>query len=91
MPPDFVAYKETPLFTQDTVPAALLRDHSTKRGVWGRIVVREGRLEYRIDIMNKRWNLDPGAPGTIPPEVPHAVQPLGKVAFLVRFFRAPAP
>ncbi len=89
MPSHFVAYKETPLFTQDTVPAALLRDHSTKRGVWARIEVQQGELDYRIDALRQQWTLDSGTPGTIPPEIPHAVSLRGPVSFLVRFFRAP--
>ena len=41
-------YRRTAIFTQATVPAALLRAHSTKDGVWGVVHVLEGRLGYRI-------------------------------------------
>src|SRR5690606_311089 len=47
--PDAVRpYRRTPVFTEATVPAALLRAHTTKAGTWGRILVLEGRLRYRI-------------------------------------------
>lgn len=91
MPVHFVAYKETPLFTERTVPAALLRDHSTKRGVWAQILVQEGCLGYRVDALQQSWELRPGTPGIIAPEIPHAVSLCGAVSFFVRFFRAPSP
>src|SRR6187549_1513171 len=37
LPPHFVAYKRTPVFTQDTLPEGLRHEHSTPPGVWARI------------------------------------------------------
>ena len=37
-------YRSTPIFDQDTIPAALQRRHDTKEGVWGVIRVLEGKL-----------------------------------------------
>src|SRR5690606_3716072 len=48
LPDDVAPYKRTPEFTQDTVPAGLVGEHRTKPGVWGKIVVLEGRLRYHI-------------------------------------------
>ena len=42
LPPGLEPYKRTPLFTGATVPAGLLKDHSTKEGTWGLINVEEG-------------------------------------------------
>ena len=42
------SYKRTPNFTENSVPAGLLADHSTKEGVWGLIHVTQGRLRYFI-------------------------------------------
>lgn len=39
LPPGAQAYKRTPVFTQDTVPAGLLRDHVTREGTWALIHV----------------------------------------------------
>ena len=47
-PTGFIAYQQTPVFTEHSVPAGLLRDHATKRGVWARIEVLAGALRYRI-------------------------------------------
>ncbi len=37
-------YRSTPVFDQDTLPAALRARHNTKAGVWGVIRVIEGEL-----------------------------------------------
>ncbi len=75
-------------FSEASIPAALRRSHSTKAGVWGRIVVLEGRLRYRIlepDIED--IELSPARPGIVEPEVPHEVEPIGPVRFRVDFYR----
>jgi tellurite resistance-related uncharacterized protein len=38
------AYRCTPVFDENTLPAGLRRAHRTKPGVWGAIRVLEGRL-----------------------------------------------
>ena len=35
IPEGAAPYKRTALFTNETVPLALMNDHSTKAGVWG--------------------------------------------------------
>jgi tellurite resistance-related uncharacterized protein len=47
LPPGLVAYKRTPEFDENTLPAGLKKAHSTKAGVWGVIHILEGRLIYR--------------------------------------------
>lgn len=90
MPSHFVPYKETPIFTTETVPAGLLRNHSCKRGVWGRIIVHAGVLRYHIERFEIHFDLTPGIEGVIPPEDIHCVEPLDdQMRFQVRFFRAP--
>jgi tellurite resistance-related uncharacterized protein len=90
LPEHFVVYRRTDDFTETTVPAGLRKDHATKRGVWGRIVVRDGRLRYRVEPPLARiFELGPEAPGIVVPEVRHAVDPLGAVRFHVEFLHAP--
>lgn len=90
LPPDAVAYKATPEFDQDTIPAALLGSHTTKAGTWGRIVVSRGRLLYRIlePALSEHW-LEPGRDGVVEPTVRHEVEPHGEVRFHVEFLRRP--
>ena len=81
------AYKKTAIFTNATVPQALLNDHRTKPGVWGLIQVERGSLEYTI-AGGETHVLTPGHPGVVEPEVTHFVRPVGETAFFVEFYRA---
>lgn len=88
LPPDAVPYQRTREFSQSTVPAGLLRRHTTKPGVWGRIQVLEGSLRYRIlEPVREEHVLTPERHGVVEPEVPHEVEPLGPVRFFVEFLR----
>ncbi|HKU40198.1 MAG TPA: DUF3565 domain-containing protein [Polyangiales bacterium] len=80
-------YKRTAEFTEQTIPKGLLKDHTTQAGVWARIVVREGALEYSFGQPRRSFVLDPAHPGIVKPEVPHQVRPLGAVSFRVEFLR----
>jgi tellurite methyltransferase len=83
LPAGLVAYKRTPSFTEESVPAALLRDHHTKAGVWAQIVVEEGKLEYACE--RGVFVLSPAVVGIIEPEAAHHVRPLSRVRFHVVF------
>jgi tellurite resistance-related uncharacterized protein len=88
-PEHFVAYKQTPEFTETSIPRALRKDHSTKPGVWARILVSAGRLRYRAPALGVDMEVSPDVIGIVVPEVPHSVEPLGAVRFHVAFYRAP--
>ena len=91
LPPGCAAYRSTPVFTEATVPPALLRSHRTAPGTWALIRVLEGRLLYRVLDPPSERVLDPsGAPGLVEPGVPHEVVPLGLVRFQVEFHRMTA-
>ena len=91
LPDDATVYKTTDEFTEATVPPGLRKDHSTKPGVWGRIVVTEGRLRYDVQPpLARTFDLDPATPGIVVPEVRHHVTPVGAVRFHVEFCRVPA-
>lgn len=88
IPPECRSYKKTPVFSEDTVPAGLLRAHRTKSGTWGRIVVLEGALIYRIlEPELETHFLNSEQSGVVEPEVLHEVEPNGKVKFYVDFHR----
>jgi tellurite resistance-related uncharacterized protein len=81
-------YKRTITFDAATTPAALRASHTTKPGVWGQIVVLEGRVLYVIENEeDAAFTLRPGVPGAIAPEVPHHVEPHAGARFFVRFLR----
>ncbi len=87
-------YKRTATFTEASVPAALLNDHSTKDGAWGLIHVEEGRLRYFVTDPRRPplvRDLTPESePMLIEPTILHRVEPLGAVRFHVQFLRADA-
>ena len=88
LPLDVVAYKRTPDFTASTVPAGLLKSHSTKAGTWGTIMVLEGALVYRIlEPVMEEVRLDATTRGIVEPTVKHEVVPEPGVRFYVEFYR----
>jgi tellurite resistance-related uncharacterized protein len=93
LPPDVRPYRRTEVFTEATIPKALLKAHLTKPGAWALIHVLEGRLAYRIEDPQRRPSeavLTPeGAPGVVEPAILHAVAPIGPVRFYVEFHRRP--
>ena len=78
----------TPEFTEQTLPGPLRTNHATAVGVWGRIVVTEGLVRYRVPALGVERDLTPDAPGIVIPEVRHSVEPLGTTKLHVEFLRA---
>lgn len=95
LPPDVAPYKRTPIFTADTVPVGLLRDHSTKEGCWALIHVLEGRLLYVVEDTRRAhsstWLVPDEKPGLIEPTMLHRVEVTTSVRFQVEFYRSTTP
>lgn len=89
LPPGLTAYKRSPVFDQDSLPAGLRRQHSTKAGVWALIHVLEGRLRYRIHQPASEIVLTPQIVGLVRPEQLHEVEPLGPMRMFVEFYATP--
>lgn len=79
-------YRSTPVFDQDSLPAALRRAHSTKAGVWGVIRVLVGRLKYTIEETGEEVVLDAKTPGLVHPQQLHHVTPIGSMRMRVDFY-----
>ena len=93
LPADARAYKRTPTFTVHTVPASLLREHSTKAGTWGLICVEQGQLRYVIPEEEKAVSavLGLGQHGVIKPRQVHYVSLESEdTEFYVEFYRLEA-
>jgi len=92
LPDGLESYRRTADFTETTVPAALLADHTTKDGSWGLVVVDEGALAYHVTDPRRAPSetlLTPHTgPGVIEPTMLHHVAPQGPVRFHVEFWRA---
>lgn len=88
LPASLTSYKKTPEFTEETIPAGLLKAHQTKEGTWGKINVTEGQLYYRIlEPDFEEVLLSSEKFGVVEPTVLHEVEPKGKVRFHVEFYR----
>ena len=79
-------YRSTPVFDEQTLPAALRADHSTKAGVWGVIRVLEGRLRLELLDSGSERILTADEPGVVLPEQRHRVTPLGTMRMRVEFY-----
>lgn len=82
--------RTTPEFDETSVPAGLLRNHRVAGGVWGRLVVLDGVLDFEFEGEPPR-HLTAGDVQVIPPKQPHRVAPVGAVRFVVEFHRPPLP
>jgi tellurite resistance-related uncharacterized protein len=90
LPEDVEVYNTSPEYDEKTIPEGLLHDHRTRAGVWGRIVVREGKLMYAVaDPGGAAWVLRPGIDGFIAPGTAHWIAPHGRVRFVIEFLRVP--
>jgi tellurite resistance-related uncharacterized protein len=88
LPSSLVKYKTTAVFNEKTVPKALLSEHSTKRNVWGRIVIKKGEIDYTIESNPPEVIcLNTEESGVIEPNVLHFIKPLGKVNFFLEFYK----
>lgn len=91
LPEGLEAYKRTPDFTPDNLPAALQSQHSTKAGVWGLLHVLEGQVVYRLAPPNEASAIaNAGETIVILPEIVHWVEFGIPGRFYVEFYRATA-
>ncbi len=88
LPVNLTAFKKTSEFDESSMPKGLLKAHQTKEGVWGKIVILAGQLQYTISQpKTEKVILDKNNYGVIEPTIFHDVKPLGEVRFYVEFYR----
>lgn len=86
--PDLEPYRRTPEFDASSIPAGLLRRHTTKPGVWARLHVLDGALLFRwLEPNVREERLAAGTERLVEPEVPHEVEVCGPVRFYITFLR----
>jgi len=90
LPKELEKYSETKVFNEQTVPAKLKSEHSTKPGVWGKLVVLTGTVDYVTPgTQNELQCVRPGQTAIIEPTVVHFVRLSEDATFKVEFFKAP--
>ena len=82
-------YRSTPVFDEDSLPAALRARHDTKAGIWGVIEVTAGEVRLTYLDPPSEVVLSPGNPGLVHPRQPHFVTPLGPMTMQVHFYDQP--
>lgn len=82
-------YKTTPVFDQDSLPAALRNEHNTKAGVWGLLRVLEGEVRLVFRETGKSVRVTPENPGQIAPQEVHHVELCGPMRMQVEFYHEP--
>lgn len=82
-------YRSTPIFDENTLPAALRDRHQTKDAVWGVIRVLEGALKLTYVEPHSEKMLTPGQPGVVAPRQTHFVTVLGPVKMQIDFHDHP--
>lgn len=80
-------YKRTPEFDRDSLPDAIRTAHSTKDGVWGLLVVSEGRVRLVFHEPRREVQVTPGNPAIIPPQAVHHVEVDAPMRMHVEFYR----
>ena len=70
------------------MPMCLRRSHRLAAGMWGRIVMGEGRMRFTSEAApSSDYIVTADAPQAIPPELSHSVEPLGAVRFVIQFYQ----
>lgn len=82
-------YSSSPVFDENTLPAALRARHTTKAGVWGHIRVLEGQLKFISLDPPGETILTPERSGVTQPQQPHFVEPLGPMKMQIDFYNEP--
>lgn len=79
-------YRSSPIFTAETLPEALKREHRTKRGVWAVLHILSGCIRYCPETDELPSVVTPAKPQIIRPDQPHHVELLGPVTLRIDFF-----
>jgi len=87
IPTGLLPVRKTPEFDEESIPKGLLKEHKTKAGVWGKIVILQGKLQYKINDPEEVVILDSENFGVVEPTKLHEVKALGPVKFYVEFYQ----
>ncbi len=88
LPSGVKKYSQSPVFAEASTPTKLTTDHDTKSGVWGKLVVSKGALEFIVPgPPSSKQRVEAGGFAVIEPTVPHRVCLIGPVEFQIEFYR----
>ena len=87
LPDGLVPSHSSPIFTQDTLPDALQREHALAAGHWGMLNVLEGSLRFVNLETGETRKISAPDRVTIHPQARHRVAVDGPVRCRIDFFR----
>ena len=89
IPSNLVPSGSSAIFTEETIPGALQREHKLAEGTWGVLHVFEGKIRF-VDLESLQEKII-SAPDqvTIHPGAPHRVGVVGPAEIRIDFFREP--
>lgn len=88
LPENIELQNRTSDFDQQSAPKGIQGLHTTAEGVWGKIVVSEGSLTYRIfepELEERILNSEHY--GVVAPQLAHQLEIDGPVIFHIEFYR----
>ncbi len=92
MPEGLKLTETSPTYDRNHFPDSMATDFATPEGVWGKVVVKEGMLQFVVEPggnASRGFLLDPLFAGVMAPELPHSLSPaMGDVAFYVEYYSA---
>lgn len=90
LPDDVELVRTTDEWTPQSAPVGLRRAHRVADGVWGRLVVRSGSVDFVFeDEPDHVITVRAGQSQVIPPQLPHHVEFTGEATFAIEFHRRP--
>lgn len=91
--PEGLTLSETgPTYCRDNFPENMKADFKTSEGVWGKVVVAKGMLQFVVDAdgpASRGFLIDPMFPGIVAPGLSHSLSPaMGDVEFYIEYYSA---
>ena len=86
LPADVALVRTTPEWDETSLPDGLRRAHQVAEGVWGRMVVRAGTVEFVFEDDDTHIVVEAGGAVVIPPGRLHHVTPVGPATLAVEFY-----
>lgn len=74
-------------YTDKTTPGMMKNEHSTRLGVWGKIVVKTGAVRFELPSEGEEHLLTPENYGVIEPLIVHKIDPQPGTKFYLEFYR----
>ena len=86
LPEGMQIVRSSPVWDESTMPSGLRGSHRVALGTWARLTVHKGRLRFTartappVDVV-----LETHSTRAIPPEVEHAIEPVGAACFSIEW------